>query len=162
MFLSFVWALFSHSSCTSHASSFNLVHIFSSFPPSSWFICLFVTKRESILESILVYIVISIWLMCTFLGWEILPCAHSEGEKATGDMHIPRGRKHFFEKTLFCLVLPYACFLVTLLCFELCLVSMLCCSHRIMLMCWICIHPYAIVLYWLHVWMIICFAIWSL
>ena len=77
-------------------------------------------------------------------------------------MHIPRGRKHFFEKTLFCLVLPYACFLVTLLCFELCLVSILCCSHRIMLMCWICIHPYAIVLYWLHVWMIICFAIWSL
>ena len=59
---------------------------------------------------------------------------------------------------------------------------MLCCSHRIMLlcpsrilypickyfvyfalvMCWTCIYPYAIVLYWLHVWMIICFAIWSL
>ena len=35
-------------------------------------------------------------------------------------MHIPRGRRHSFEKTLFCLVLPYACFLVALLCFELC------------------------------------------
>ena len=28
--------------------------------------------------------------------------------------------------------------------------------------CWTCIHPYVIVLYWLHVQMIICFAIWSL
>ena len=51
-------------------------------------------------------------------------------------MHIPRGRRHcFFEKILFCLVLLYACFLVTLWCFELLLVSMLCCSHRIVFMC---------------------------
>ena len=28
--------------------------------------------------------------------------------------------------------------------------------------CWTCIYPYAIVLYWLHVRMIICFAMWSL
>ena len=51
---------------------------------------------------------------------------------------------------------------------------MLCYSHRIMLLCpsrimyfalvecWTYIYPYTIVLYWLHVQMIICFAIWSL
>ena len=51
-------------------------------------------------------------------------------------MHIPRGRRHFFEKTLFCFDLYYACFLVVLWCFELCLVSsMLCCSHRIIFLC---------------------------
>ena len=31
-----------------------------------------------------------------------------------------------------------------------------------LVVCWTCIPPYAIVFYWLHVWMIICFAIWSL
>ena len=31
-----------------------------------------------------------------------------------------------------------------------------------LVVCWTCIHPYAIVFYWLHVWMIISFAIWSL
>ena len=77
-------------------------------------------------------------------------------------MHIPRERRHVLWVTLFCLVLPYACFLVALWCFELCLVSMFRCSHHIMLMCWTCIYPYAIVLCWLHVRMIICFAIWSL
>ena len=54
---------------------------------------------------------------------------------------------------------------------------MLCCSHCIMLLCpsrilfldaytfciecWTCMHLYAIVPFWLHVRMIICFAIWS-
>ena len=77
------------------------------------------------------------------------------------------------------LVLLYACFLVALWCFELCLVSsMLCCSHCIMLLCpsrilfldaytfciecWTCMHLYAIVPFWLHVRMIICFTILSL
>ena len=63
---------------------------------------------------------------------------------------------------MFCFVLLYACFLIVLWWFELCLVSMLCCSHLIMFMCWTCIHSYANVLYWLHVWMIFCFAIWTL
>ena len=59
----------------------------------------------------------------------------------------------------FTLCLFSRCFMV----FELCLVSfILYCSHRIMLLCWTCFYPYAIVLYWLHVRMIICFAIWSL
>ena len=77
-------------------------------------------------------------------------------------MNILRGKRHLYEKTLFCLVLPDACFLIVLWCFKLHLVSMLCCSHRIVFICWTCIHPYATVLYWLHVRMIICFAMWSL
>ena len=72
-------------------------------------------------------------------------------------MHIPKGRTHFFKENL---VLFYACFLVVLQCFELCLVFMLCCSHRIMLMFWTCRHSYAIVHYWLHVRIIICFVMW--
>ena len=78
-------------------------------------------------------------------------------------MHIPRGRRHWDnKKTLFCLCLFMFVFLFALWCFELCLVPMLCCSHRIILKCWTCIHPYAIVLYWLHVRMIIYFALWLL
>ena len=91
---------------------------------------------------------------CTFVGEEI-----HRGRNPQGRCIYQGGEDIFYEKTLFCLVLPYACFLVALWCFELCLVSMLCCSHRIMLMCWTCIHPYVIVLHWLHVRMIICFAI---
>ena len=96
--------------------------------------------------------------------------AHSQEEKFYL-VHIHRGRKskgrciyqegedNFYEKNLFCLAFPYACFLVALWCVELSLVSMLCYSHCIVLMCWTCIHPFAIVLYWLHVRVIICFAI---
>ena len=116
----------------------------------------------SILESILECIVIFIWLMCIFLERKILYCSHSYGGKVIGEMHISRGRRHLLWETLFCLVLPYACFLVTLWCFKLLLISILCCSHCIVFMCWTCIHPYAIVLYWLHVQMIICFSIRSL
>ena len=97
-------------------------------------------------------IIISIWLTCTFI----------EGESHRGDTYTKEEKTSFDEKTLFCLVLLYSCFLVALWCFKFLLVSMLCCSHRIVFMCWTCIHPYAIVLYWLHVQMIICFAIWSL
>ena len=108
--------------------------------------------------------------LCTFVG----------GESHRGDAYT-KGEKTFFIWGN--LVLLYACFLVALWCFELCLVSsMLCCSYHIMLLCpsrilfldaytscilhwssvWTWIYPYAIVFYWLHVRMIICFAIWSL
>ena len=89
---------------------------------------------------------------CTFVG----------GESLWGDAYTKGEKTSFFRKPCFVFILYYAYFLVVLWYFELCLVSMLCCSHRIMLMCWTCIHPYAIVLYWLHIRMIICFAIWSL
>ena len=80
-------------------------------------------------------------------------------------MHILRGRRHCVnKKILFCLCffMFFFFFWFTLWCFELCLVSMLCCSHCIVFVCWTYIHPYAIVLHWIHVRMIICFAMWSL
>ena len=100
-------------------------------------------------------------------------CAHSQRKKFYL-VHIRRVKKPkvrciyqggediFLWENLVLFALHYVCFLVSLWCFELCLVSMLCCSHRIVLMCWICIHLYAFVLYWLHVRMIICFTMWSL
>ena len=69
----------------------------------------------------------------------ILRKRNSTSCTSVGEMNILRERRHFLE----ILVLLYACFLVVLWCFELCLVSMLCCSHRIVVMCWTCIHPYA-------------------
>ena len=87
-------------------------------------------KGESTLESIPECFVIFIWLLCTSLGRE----------------------------NLFCLCVFMFVFLFALWCFELCLVSMLCCFHCIMFVCWTCILPYAIMIRWLHVRMIICFA----
>ena len=89
---------------------------------------------------------------CTFIG----------GESHRGDAYTKGEKTFFYEKILFCLVFPYACFLIILWCFELCLVSMLSCFHHIVFVCWTCIYPYVIVLFWLHVRMIIYFAIWSL
>ena len=86
-----------------------------------------------------------------------------KGRNSIGEIHIPRGRRHLFmRKTCFILFYIMFVFLFSLWCFELLLVSMLCCSHRIVFICWTFIHPYAIMLYWLHIWMIICFAMWSL
>ena len=88
-------------------------------------------------------------ISCTFVG----------GESHRGDAYTKGENKSFYEKTLLCLLYIMFCFLVTLWYFELCLISLLCCSHRIVPMCWTCIHPYSIMLYWLHFWIIICFAI---
>ena len=65
------------------------------------------------------------FISCTFIG----------EENHRGDAYTKGENTSLYEKTLFCFVLLYACFLVALWCFELCLVSMLCCSHRIVLMC---------------------------
>ena len=94
MFLSYVWASFSHSSCTPHASypcSYLL------FFPSFLLIVLSICdkKGESILESIQVCIVISIWFMCTLLG----------RESYRGDAYT-KGEKTF---SLFCFGLYYSC-----------------------------------------------------
>ena len=79
------------------------------------------------------------------------------------EMHKPMGRRHPIIRKP-CFVLFYIMFvsLFSLWCFKLLLVSILCCSHRIVFVCWTCIHLYAITFYWLHVQMIICFAKWSL
>ena len=60
-------------------------------------------------------------------------------------MHISRGRRHWVNnKTLFCLFLFMFVFLY-------CIVFVFC----------TCIYLYAFVLHWMHVRMIICFAMWS-
>ena len=159
MFLSFVWVSFSHSSCTHHASSFILIHIL--FFPSFLLIHLSIhnKKGREYTEVFRHFYMTHVHILkgrnstsCTFIG----------GESHKGDAYTKGEKTFFYEKTVFCLVLLNACFLVDLWCFELLLVSILCCSHHIVFMCWTCIHFYAIVLYWLHIRMIICFAIWSL
>ena len=96
-------------------------------------------------------------------------CTFVRGESHKGDAYT-KGEKTF----LFWEILVLSCFTLCLFyhclwCFEFCLVSMLYYSHHIVFVCWTCIHPYTIVFYWLHVWMIICyvwmiiyFVIWSL
>ena len=116
MFLSFVWASFSHSSCTAHASSFTFVHIFFFFPS---FLLIHLSIRDKKGEKIL-------WLMCTFVG----------GEIHRGDAYIKGEKTFFYEKTLFYLMLVFSVY-YGVLC------SMLYCSHRIMFMCWTWIHPHA-------------------
>ena len=74
-------------------------------------------------------------------------CTFVEGESHRGDAYIKGEKTSFYEKTLFCFVLLYACFLVALWYFELSFVSMLCCPHRIVLICWTCIYSYVIVFY---------------
>ena len=91
--------------------------------------------------------------LCTFVG----------GESHRIDVYTKGEKTYFFffeNLVLFCftLCLFSRCFYSVLSWFELCLVSIICCSHCIILMCWTYIHSYVIVLYWLHIWMIICFA----
>ena len=147
----FGWASFSHLSCTPHVSYPCSYLLF--FP---FFLLIHLSihdkKEESILESI------PKWIVIFMTHMHIL-----KGRNSIGKMHIPKGRRHFFSRkpcfVCFTLCL-FSCF--SIWCFELCLVSLLCCSHRIVFMCWTCIHPYAIMLCWLHIQMIICFTMWSL
>ena len=133
---------------------------FLSFLPLSSFVYSWQKRRGG--GSIPVCFVIYIWLVHILRRRNSTSCTFVGGESHKGDAYTKGEKTSFFEKTLFCFVFLYACFLIVLWCFELCLVSMLCCSHRIVLMCWTYIHPYANVLYWLHVRMIICFTILSL
>ena len=104
-------------------------------------------RMYCILESILECIVISICLMYTFLrGKNSILCTFVGGESHRGDPYTKGEKTSFYEKILFCFVLLYACFLIALWCFELLLISMLCYPYRIVFICWIYIHPYAIVL----------------
>ena len=136
--LSFIFSFILHPSCIIfHLCSYLL--FFLSFLLIHLSIC--DKKGENIL-----------WLMCTFVG----------GEIHRGDAYVKGEKTFFYEKILFCLVFLYTCFLIILWCFELCLVSMLSCFHHIVFVCWTCIYPYVIVLFWLHVRMIIYFAIWLL
>ena len=143
--LSFIFSFILHPSCI-----FILVHAFISCPHFPLTLCLFMSKRGR-LYSRVVY-----WRVFSFL-YDF--CAHSYGEKFyfscifvgeeffhRGDAYT-KGEKTVNKKTLFCFVFFMFVFLFTLWCFELCLVSLFCCSHCIMFVCWTCIHPYAIVLH---------------
>ena len=135
------------------------ISFFLSLLPLDFFVYLWKKWGEYTREYTRVYRHFYMTHMHIFRGRNSISCTFVKGESHRGDAYT-KGKKYiFYEKTLFCFVLYYACFLVALWCFKLLLVSMLCCSHHIMLMCWTYIYPYAIVLYWLHVWMIICFAI---
>ena len=80
--------------------------------------------------------------LCTFVG----------GESYRGDAYT-KGEKTF---SLFCFGLYYSCALSRIV--PRCIYFV----YFVLVECWTCIYPYAIVLYWLHVQMIICFALWSL
>ena len=113
--LSFIWASFSHSSCIPYASypcSYLLFFISFFLTPLS----IRVKKGESILEIILENFVISIWLLCTFSGGEILFLVHIlKGRNPLGKC-MYQGREGFsYKKTLFCLFY-IMCFLVFLYC----------------------------------------------
>ena len=130
------------------------------FPFMLYPICLLSLFTSSFLSLILLGLFVYLWqkgreychfyFLCTFVG----------GESHRGDAYI-KGRRHLFMRKPYFVCFTLCLFSHCLWSIELYLVPMLCCSHRIVFMCWTCIHPFAIVLYWLHVRMIICFAIWS-
>ena len=148
----FCLSFISHSWCTLYASyPCSCLHF---FHHSFFLVYLSIPDKKE--ESL----VISIWLLCTFLGGEILSLVHiDKGRNFIVKMHIPRRRRHLFIRKP-CSILFV--FLFYLWCFEVLLVFMLCCSYHIVFICWTCIHSLCLVLYWLHVRMIICFAKWSL
>ena len=65
-----------------------------------------------------------------FRGKNSTSCTFVGGESLRGEAYTKGEKIYFYEKTLFCLVLPYAFFLITLWCFELHLVSMLCWDRK--------------------------------
>ena len=132
MFLSFVWASFSHSSCTPCASSFTLVHIFFSFLPSSWFICLFVTKRGRVYQNVYRSVSSFLYDSCAHSqgGRNSISCTFIGGESNRGDAYT-KGEKKF------CMRKP--CFV----CFTLCVFSCL------LLVLWVMFSIYAL-LFSLH------------
>ena len=83
-----------------------LVHIFIYFPPSSWSICLFVTKGGE-------YRHFYMTLVLFPRERSSIYCTHSEGEKfLKGDAYTKGEKTSFYKKTMFCFVFHYVCFLV--------------------------------------------------
>ena len=153
---------FSYSSCTPHAFFPLFISSFLSLLPLDSFVYSWQKEGEYTKEYTGVFGYFYMTLVHILRGRNSISGTFVRGEIHRGDAYT-KGKKTFlFKKTLLCLFysLLFSCF--ALWCFEWCLVSMLFCSHHIMFVCWTCFHPYAIVLYWLHVRMIICFAMWSL
>ena len=127
-FLSFIWVSFSHSSCTPHAS---YPYSYLLFFPSFLLIDLSIRDKKGG-EYIGVFRHFYITHVHILRGRNYTSCTFIGGESYRGDAYT-KGEKTFFLENL---VLLYACFLIALWCFELCLVlSMLCCFHLIMLLC---------------------------
>ena len=101
------------------------------------------------------------FISCTFVGREIPygRCIYQEGEDIfLWENHV----LFYFTLCLFSFSFFFFFFFFFKWCFELLLVSMLCCYHNMVFMCWTYIHPLCLFLYWLHIRMIIFFAKWSL
>ena len=109
MFLFFIWASFSHLSCTPHASSFTLTHIFFSFPPSSYLICLFMTKRGRVYRRVYRCVLSFLYNSCAHSwGRNSTSCTSIGGEIHRGDAYIKGEKTFFYEKTLFYLMLVFS------------------------------------------------------
>ena len=127
--LNFIFSFILHPSCI-----FILVHFFISCPHFSLTLCLFVTKRERVYsreytgELCHFYMI----LMHILKGRNSISCTFVEGEITIGEMHIPRGRRHFFLENL------------VLFCFTLCLLS--CCF----MVLWVMFNIYALLLSLYH------------
>ena len=142
--LSFIFSFILHPSCI-----IIIVHTFISCLLFSLTLCLFLTKRGRVYSrEYRSVFVISIWLLCSSLGGEILVLMH-----ICRGRDIPQGRCIYQggEDIVLIRKLCSVCFLVGFMVFCV----MLCCSHCIMFVFWTCIYPYAIVLLWMHVRMII-------
>ena len=162
--MSFVWFSFSHSSCTPYVSSFTLVHIYIYFPliPLDSFVYSWQKGEECTREYTRVFRYFYMTHMHILRGRNSTSCTFVGGENRRRDAYTKGVKTLFFWENVILFRFTLCLFSRCLWCFEFCLVSMLCYSHCIMLMCWTCIYLYAIVLYLLCVQMIICFAMWSL
>ena len=111
----FFFNFISYSSCTPHASSFILVQILFSFPPSSWLICLFMTKKgESIPESIHIgkYRHFYITHVHILRGRNSTSCTFVRGESHRRDANTKGEKTFFLWENLVFFALLYACFLI--------------------------------------------------
>ena len=96
--LSFIFSFILHPSCI----IFYPCHIFS-FPPSSWFICLFVTKRRSVY-----FCHFYITLVHILRGRNSISRTFVGGESHRGDAYTKKEKTFFWENLgLLCLLLSY-------------------------------------------------------
>ena len=97
--LSFIFSFILHPSCI----IFYPCHIFFSFPPSSWFICLFMTKRGSIY-----FLHFYITLVHILRGRNSISRTFVGRESHRGDAYTKKEKTFFWENLgLLCLLLSF-------------------------------------------------------
>ena len=123
MFLSFVWASFSHSSCILYASSFTLVHIFFFFflLPLDSFVYSWQKRRKYIIEYTGVFCHFYMTYVHILKGRNSTLCTFVRGEIHRGDAYIKGEKTFFYEKTLFYLMLVFSMFYGALCSMPICL-----------------------------------------